>query len=211
MAISTGAEPNPGCSSSGRTIGGWSRADIYGKPLRIAEMDGRIPSIARYQGTICSVGTVLEKILSLINGEDDLLVAHAKSKRDEAVASLQPLIARLSPRDLELVVELMFTRSGWHRLGETGGTQKAVDLDLEMPMTGERAMVQVKSRTSQQELDDYIRQKDARGDRRLFYIYHTSAQSLCSSRPNVAPLDLPALSEKTLNLGLFDWVVQKSR
>ena len=57
-------------------------------------------------------------------------------------------------------MDLVFTSSGWRRLGVVGKTQKTLDLSLELPSTGERAFVQVKSRTDSKELADYIEQID---------------------------------------------------
>lgn len=66
------------------------------------------------------------------------------------------LIRLLVPHDFELLVDLIFTASGWRRIGVVGKTQKTIDIALELPSTGERAFVQVKSKTKQSELDQYL-------------------------------------------------------
>jgi hypothetical protein len=53
----------------------------------------------------------------------------------------------------------------WRRVGVVGGTQKTLDLDLTLPSTGERAFVQVKSRTTTAELAGYARALGERVDR----------------------------------------------
>lgn len=50
------------------------------------------------------------------------------------------LMQLLAPRDFELLVDLVFTSSGWRRVGEFGKTQKTLDLDLVLPNTKEKGI-----------------------------------------------------------------------
>ena len=60
------------------------------------------------------------------------------------------------------------------RQGVVGKTQTTLDLDLILPSMGERAFVQVKSRTDSKELADYVSRIDAADEfNRMFYVYHT--------------------------------------
>jgi hypothetical protein len=61
-------------------------------------------------------------------------------------------------QDFELLVDLVFSASGWRRTGPIGRTQKMVDLELELPTTGERAFIQAKSRTNKTQFGDYLEQ-----------------------------------------------------
>jgi hypothetical protein len=70
------------------------------------------------------------------------------------------LMKLLGWRDFELLVDLVFTSSGWRRVGIVGKTQKTLDLDLILPSTGERAFVQVKSTTTLAELAEYVAGSD---------------------------------------------------
>lgn len=192
-----------------RTRNGWHKADINGRPLRVGDIPGSIAKTAGFRSTLCAIAE-LDTLLRLINGEERPATLFAKARRDEAVESLIPLIQLLSPQDLELLTELIFAQSGWRRIGRTGGTQKAVDIELELPVTGEHAFVQVKSATRQSELAEYIQAMDERGDDRLFYVYHTAQKPIATDRRDVTILGPHELAAKAFTAGLFDWIVDKT-
>jgi hypothetical protein len=66
------------------------------------------------------------------------------------------MIRQLDWRDFETLVDLIFARGGWQRSSVLGKDQADVDLILTQPTIGETAWVQIKSGTSQAELDDYL-------------------------------------------------------
>ena len=135
---------------------------------------------------------------------------------EQALATLQAmrvatlgLIRLLTPQDFELLVDLVFTSSGWRRVGALGRAQKTLDLDLVLPSTGERAFVQVKSRTSQAQLEDYVtRFEDLRGTHgRMFYVYHRGAVT-CDD-PRVTLIGPEALPDLVIDAGLTTWLIEK--
>ena len=77
------------------------------------------------------------------------------------VQRIVPLMRLLTWQDFELLVDLVFTNSGWRRVGPVGKTQKTVDIELMLPTTGERAFVQVKSSAGKRDLDEYLAGCDA--------------------------------------------------
>ena len=120
-------------------------------------------------------------------------------------------MALLTWRDFEILVNLVFSASGWRRIGESGGAQKTVDLELALPSTGERAFVQVKSRTSQAQLDDYVERLRNRPEARMFYVYHTTAGPLeVPNSKRCTLIDSPKLAGMVLDAGLFSWLLQKA-
>jgi hypothetical protein len=135
-------------------------------------------------------------------------VRQAEAHRADLILSLVPLIQRLGPKDFEVLVELIFGGSGWRRIDATGGTRKLLDLDLELPSTGERAFVQVKSRTSQEEFDSYAEaRRDGLFDR-MFYVFHTG--KVTSEDQSVTVIDAQKLARLTLDAGMTDWVIRKA-
>src|SRR5207244_11593485 len=58
--------------------------------------------------------------------------------------------------DFETLVDLIFARGGWQRSSALGKHQPDVDLILTQPTTDETAWVQIKSKASQAELNDYL-------------------------------------------------------
>jgi hypothetical protein len=93
-----------------------------------------------------------------------------------------------------------------------GGVQKLVDLEVENPITGERAAVQVKSSAGQNVLDDYIDRVDA-ADRfdRFFFICHSPKGSLVvpPAREDIHVWAGPELAAAILRTGMSDWVFEK--
>jgi hypothetical protein len=74
-------------------------------------------------------------------------------------------------------------RSGWQRISPLGRDQADVDLIVKQPVTGETAWVQVKSRSTQSELDQYLDRFQRHGScDRFFFVCH-------SARPLSGPAD----------------------
>lgn len=122
--------------------------------------------------------------------------------------SVKELLGLLGPQDFELLVDLVFSTSGWRRLGVVGKTEKTLDIDLMLPSTGERAFVQVKSMTSQAELDDYIHRLEDFGPYdRMFYVYHSGNVESASTRVTV--IGPEKLAELVIDAGLTQWLINK--
>ena len=194
-----------------RTTGGWSNKTLAGELLRIAELNGALTQLNGYRGTICNVKSeTAADLIRRINGEGIPEVAAARAARQAGLVALEALIRRLSPMDFELFVDLIFANSGWRRVSVLGKTQKTVDMELVQPVTQQRAFIQVKSTTTQSELDDYVAKLACRGDDFMFYAYHSSHVPLTTENGQVRLLNAAALSEMGWQVGLFDWLVQKS-
>ncbi len=201
-------EAFPDGSRLRRTVDSWHSASIGGRPLRQRELNGRLTRTAAYRATICDVGT-LDHLLAKINDEDLPVIGKAKAARATALASIQALMNHLTCQDFELVVDLVFVQSGWRQVGETGSTQRTVDIELEHPSTGEHAFVQVKSATSQSQVDDYVARMDEVPGARMFYAYDTASGPVATEDPRVTLVGPERLSELALDAGLFNWLIQK--
>jgi hypothetical protein len=117
------------------------------------------------------------------------------------------LIRLLEPRDFELLVDLVFSTSGWRRVGVVGGTQETLDMDLVLPSTGDHAFVQVKSDTSSAELAEHIEQIDD-DHQPMFYVWHSGDVKPPEDKrvKLVGPDDLPRL---VMDAGLVSWLIDK--
>ncbi len=193
-------------SSWRRVAGGWRCTDRNGTPLVKSNLPGGITKLAAYRGTSCGVD-VDQQVIRRINAEVEPQVATARNAVAALETALVPLLQRLGPRDLEVLVELIFSASGWRRLDTTGGTRKLVDLDLELPTTQERAFVQVKTGTNQNELQSYIDLMQQESFGRMFYVYHSG--TLHTDQDNVTLIGPMKLANMVLNAGLTDWVMRK--
>jgi len=193
-------------SSFRRIVGGWHCNDRLGTPLLKSNLPGAITKLAAYRGTSCNVEAE-KQLVRRINSEVEPDVGRARGHLSALTDSLIPLLKRLGPRDLEIVVELVFSASGWRRTDSTGGARKLVDLDLELPTTEERAFVQVKARTSQKELDHYIRALEQESFNRMFYAYHTG--SVTTDNERVTLVGPQRLARMIVDAGLTDWIIRK--
>ncbi|MDF2367763.1 hypothetical protein [Sneathiella sp.] len=204
-------EQYPQGSRFRRTISGWQKVSFGGTPLLIGELSGNLTKVAAYQGTICSLKPdQLDYLMRKLRDEDLPEIRAAQAARQQLLATTEEIIRLLAWQDFELFTELLFSRSGWQRISSLGGTQKTLDLELLLPTTGERAIVQVKSATSQAQLDDYIERFGAMAADKYFYVYHSSKQSLDARDSDVLLMDAPALADQALKAGLVDWLIAKA-
>jgi hypothetical protein len=132
----------------------WKWTDITGEELTKDRLSGALTKLAAYRGTSCRVD-VAHYVIRRINGQKLPLVERAVERVKDVTRSAQDLMRLLRWYDFETLVDLIFSSSGWRRLGIVGKTQKTLDLDLILPSTGERAFVQVKSKTTSAQLAEY--------------------------------------------------------
>lgn len=191
------------------TVDGWRNTSLAGRPLRVSELNGRLTKVAAYQMTICNV-EARAYLLRRINDEDLPEAVSAKAARSAALDSIRSLLKLLTWKDFELLVDLVFAQSGWRRIGATGGSQKTVDLEFELPSTGERAFAQVKSSTNQAQLDDYVERLAWRDEERMFFVYHSGPRQLTTSDPRVVLIGPSRLADMVFQAGLFDWLLEKA-
>lgn len=133
-----------------------------GEALTKDALSGALTKLAAYRGTSCSVD-VADYAVRRINAQKTPGIERALRAMKKMKSSVRQMMKLLTPRDFETLVDLVFSTSGWRRLGVVGKTQKTLDLDLLLPSTGERAFVQVKSQTTSAELADYVGKLDELG------------------------------------------------
>jgi hypothetical protein len=162
--------------------------------------------------TICTIKQA-DYLLRRIRDEPDPLHAQATAIRGEMRDIGLRMIRQLDWRDFETLVDLIFARGAWQRSSVLGQGQADVDLILTQPTIGETAWVQIKSATSQAELDDYLGRfrRDGSCDR-FFFVCHSAASAL--SMPALSGVHLWAgegLSDAAIDAGLFAWLIDRTR
>jgi hypothetical protein len=168
---------------------------------------GSLTKIAGFRGTSCNVD-MAEYLIRRINGQKSPEVERAVIALKKMKSSVLEMIQLLDPGDFETLVDLVFSTSGWRRQGPVGKTQKTLDLDLTLPSTGERAFVQVKSKTTSAQLAEYVtkfNELDLYG--RMFYVYHSGEANTDDDRVIVVGPD--KLAELVLDAGLANWLIRK--
>lgn len=193
-------------------IGGWSSTDINGRPLRIENIDGRVTKVQGFRGTICSID-LQDYLVRKINGQTINEVENAKSSLEKLKSDVEDLIKGLWWHDFELLIDLIFSKSGWQRFSVLGKTEKDIDLDVYSPATQKRAFVQIKSTTTRTELEAYIDTfNEYEQFDEIYFIYHTCNSDLSdleSRYPNIHLWGLRRISGLVVNTGLVEWLINK--
>ncbi len=187
--------------------GGWSCTDIEGEELTKERLSGALTKLAAYRGTSCRVD-VSDYVVRRINGKKIPEVERAIARLEDLKRSAQELMKLLGPIHFETLVDLVFSTSGWRRLGAVGKTQKTLDFAIVLPSTNERAFVQVKSKTTSAELATYVGRLEDEGPYdRMFYVYHSGDASTADERVTV--IGPEKLAELVVNAGLTNWLIGK--
>jgi len=191
-----------------QTVDGWQNTSIGGEPLLVSRLSGKLTKTQMYQGTICEVEE-RAYLLRRINDQKTPELAEAEATEQVLIKQTLAMVRLLTPKDFELMVELIFSHSGWQRQSSTGGSQKTLDLDLLLPTTRERAFVQVKSRTNTAQFDEYAAEfasTDAHA--RMFYVWHSG--TIDRDPPASITLWGPdVIGSKVLDAGLLAWLKER--
>lgn len=195
-----------------KVVGSWSCEDKNGNPLSIENIDGRITKVQGYRGTICRVERP-EYLLRKINGEVQPEVQSTKEALAVLKQNVEELIKGLWWNDFELLVDLIFSQSGWQRISVLGKTEKDIDLDVFSPVTQKRAFVQVKSTTNANQIQNYqeIFNQHHQYDE-LYFVFHTfsgNLEKLGINDPRVAVWDISQVADLVINAGLIGWLLAK--
>lgn len=191
------------------TVDGWHSQSVNGKALSSDRISGHLLKVQMFRGTICQVKH-LDYLLRKINDELSPEVEAAEAAERALMTAIVGLMRHLTWQDFELLVDLVFSASGWRRIGVTGRVQKTVDLELVLPSTGERAFVQIKSQANAGHLEDYA----ARFDQadlydRMFFVWHSGTLSADDTQDGITLIGPERLSRMVLDAGLSSWLREK--
>jgi hypothetical protein len=189
----------------------WRDHSIVGEELVTSRLSTRITQVGAYQRTICRVREI-DAVSRVINGVEPEAVEQVLLSEGSLTDAVGALIQSLHQSDFEILADLTMTALGWRRRSRLGGTLADADAYVEQLATGERAMVQVKSRADQAVLDDTMARAEHNGCDRLFFLCHSPEGSLAAE--GAAQVHVWAgrkLAEKVVAAGLTSWVVAQVR
>jgi hypothetical protein len=193
-------------------IGKWSDKDINGNLLLTSNISGTLLKTQGFRGTICRVKEQ-KYLLAKINNDQMKEVDEVEKAMSNLKTKLTFLIQKLQWQDFETLVDLIFRQAGWQRVGAIGKTQKTLDLELFAPVTGERAIVQIKAQSDLPEFLDYQKQFATMNDYdKFFYVVHTAENNL-NNYENETETKLylvDKVAELTISAGLVEWVIKKT-
>lgn len=194
-----------------KVIGAWSSYDKQGSPLLIENIDGRVTKVQGFRGTICSV-ELQDYLIRKINGEPQPEVEAAKNTLSLLKNNVKDLIKGLWWSDFELLIDLIFSQSGWQRVSVLGKTEKDIDLDVFSPVSQKRAFVQVKSTTNLKQFHEYYEiYKEYKQYDEMYFVYHSinGDNELVIDDPRVSVWDISRIADLVINAGLISWLIEK--
>ena len=197
-----------------RKTHGWSCENIYGEPLLTTQIPGRIAKLQGFRGTICKVRE-MDELVRLINRQNSSEYTAILHSKEDLRRHVEGGLRRLHWKDFETLVDLLFRASGWRRVSVLGETMKFSDIELEDPITGDMYQVQVKSKASRRDFDEYSDEFAGGKYRKLFFVVHSPDEKLAHVElpaDGAVQLVLPGqLAEMVLDLGLLNWLMNKVR
>jgi hypothetical protein len=174
-------------------------------------MTTKITKVASFQETICKPSGSVD-LLNRIRAVQSDAHMRAKQSHKGLVLAIAAILDRLHQSDFELLVELIFSSSGWKRISAVGGTQKTPDIAMTLPTTGEHCFVQVKSQTNRATFLKLIDALDnSQGYQRMFFVYHTPAKALENTAVDrVIVWHREEIAEQAIRAGLTDWILART-
>ncbi len=210
-APSPASETEDGPSRVRCTRAGWSNASLTGAPLTVRSLSSSVTRTAGYRMTLCSIERE-DYLLRRIQGVTEPLLEQANATAIQMRSLAAQMIRQLHWEDFETMVDLVFSHNGWRRQTALGKDQPDVDLVVRQALTKETAWIQVKSKSNQSELDDYLDRfrRDGSCDR-FFFICHSPTTSLnVPKQKELHVLTGDELAQATLDAGLYDWLLKRT-
>ncbi|HET9396985.1 MAG TPA: hypothetical protein VFO36_13140, partial [Nitrospiraceae bacterium] len=192
----------------------WQQTDMSNRSLSASRLSGSLVAVQAYRGSICAVDP--SYILHKINGIDPPPLEAANRALAALIEAVHPIVERLHPRDLEVLVDLIFRNAGWNRVGVLAETETDIDLALESPVTGERIAVEVKASASIHDYRDYCARFGAMvGFDRLYFVTHSVIPELGSQDERAGGVGVRfwgsrTLAERAVGSGLAQWLIDKA-
>lgn len=198
-----------------RTIDGWKNTDINGNLLLLQNLSGRLTKVQAFQGTICNIWEK-KYLINKINCEQSRQLQAVDDSLSLLQLNIINLIKKLSPKDFELFVDLIFRESGWSRNGSMGKNIKDIDIDISSPATFERAAIQIKSESGLK-LFKKVKEKILLYDfyDKYFFVTHTPSKELkkyinSKEENDIIIYDAEKLAELCIDSGLVKWLISIS-
>ena len=204
-----------------RTTTGWKENPVTDDSIILSEriISGRITKTKIFRGTICELtGKDKEVFFNTLQWEFPEY-KEMESLRTQSLELILKAIQELNAHDFEILVDMVLTKSGWLRVGELGGTVKAIDMEYYLPVTKQTVYVQVKSVLKDAECNEAIEsmtEELAFESNAICYLaFHTDKTSKPIPETNnqliINTLDGKALAELCSNhQEIIDWLFLKT-
>lgn len=199
-------------TSKYRKVQGWQSKDLFGKPLLATQIPGSLAKLQGFRGTICKVRDIdeLRRLINRQHSSEYVAILHSK---DDLCRHIESGIRKLHWKDFETLIDLLFRGTGWRRLSVLGETMKFSDIDLEEPITGDMYQVQVKSRATLREFQEYSNDFAGGKYRKLFFVVHSPDQKLADlNQTDTGRVEVfmpKRIAQMVVDLGMVTWLMNK--
>jgi hypothetical protein len=194
-----------------RTSTPWCDRAANGRLLVASELPGKISLIQGFRATVCRV-KYADLLKRTLNGIRSPIATEIQNHRMTLINDLTNAIKELHWKDFETLVDLVFRAAGWIRVSVLGQHEKAYDLLLREPITGNRYVVQVKSKAGLRELQSTIASFSPKDFLRVFFAVHSPSDDLLNATniPHHIEIISPyRLGELAMDAGLVGWLEDK--
>lgn len=189
----------------------WRNTNVNDEPLRIDSTTTRITKTKSTQNTICKSEDGSEDLLRIIRCQPSETHQRLTGTFDNLVQQVGDQLVQLHQDEFELLVELIFSSSGWRRISSVGGNQEFLDIALILPTTGEKCLVQVKSKTNKRTFNEYVEELNHyAGYSRMFFAYHTPSDMFENPNPQVSVWNRNEIAKQTIRAGLVQWLLDRT-
>jgi len=190
--------------------GKWHYQDIHDNTLIINQIPGSLSKLQGFRGTICRVKEV-DDLRRLLNDQPSEAFKAIAKATESLVMEIEQGLRLLHWKDFETLVDLLFRGAGWRRVSLLGETMKYVDLELEEPITGDLYQVQVKSRATKADFEEYAQNFSGAGFRKLYFVVHSpvgewNAEQAVESVELLLP---KRIAKMVVEFGLTRWLMNR--
>ena len=194
-----------------KVIDKWRNTDVNGKRLRQDTITTKITKVVSFQETICKPHgrADLLRIIRCLPSQEHGRAIETSGKLKHHIGDI---LDQLQWDEFELLIELIFSSSGWRRISPLGGNQKFFDFTLQLPTTGETCGVQIKTQTTRPIFDQQVEQfRSYTGYSRMFFAYHTPIEAFANNDPQrVTVWTRYEIAQQVIRAGLVEWVLERT-
>jgi hypothetical protein len=189
----------------------WRSTDINGNPLQLDLLTTKITKTASFQETIAKPSGASD-LLNRIRAIESEYHGRVSTALNALESEAGNLLDQLHQDDFELLIELIFSSSGWKRVSRIGGTRKTLDIAMLLPTTGERCFVQVKSETNQSTLNNLISDfGNLSNYSKMFFVYHSPSTLFATGgNDKVVVWNRSEIASQVIRAGLVTWLLDRT-
>jgi hypothetical protein len=197
----------------------WHNTDINNNVILVNQIPGSIAKIQRFAGTLCKIKEI-DTLRRLINNEPSEAYKNISVIKSNLEKIVEECLKQLHWKDFEILVDLIFRNAGWRRVSLLGEAMKYTDIELVEPITNDMYQVQVKSKATLKEFEEYARDFSVNNYRKLYFVVHSPERSLAElandkhkqySDKGIELILPERLGKMVVGYGLIDWLLKKIR